>query len=370
MKIALAHDFLTVYGGAERVLKELHLMYPEAPIFTAVADPTLVAKHFPKADIRTSWLNNSWRRRINQIFLMNMPRAIESLDFTGFNVVLSSSGAFAHGIITGPETHHICYCHSPMRYAWDWHAEFLRERGLDKGWLKPFIANTMMNKLRTWDAISASRVDTWIANSLTVQARIKHYYRADSVVINPPVDTDFFDPAKLEPGVKRGEHALTVSRLSVTKKIDHMIGACAAAKLPLRIAGTGDDAPFRQMATSLKADVTFLGEIGEEEKRTALAEASIFLFAAEDDFGIAPVEAMAMGTPVIAFGKGGATETVVHGSTGLLYPEHTAEALADAIEQWQKHGLKGSAESIRHHALKFSTEKFRKAIEELVGKHA
>jgi glycosyltransferase involved in cell wall biosynthesis len=368
MKIALAHDFLTVYGGAERVLKAFHELYPDAPIFTAVADPELVKKHFPNADVRTSWLQNSWRKKVNVIFLLSMPRAMESLDFTGFDVVLSSSGAFAHGIITGPDTRHITYCHSPMRYAWDWHAEFLEEKGMSQGWLRPLATNQAMSELRLWDAISASRADAWIANSKTVQGRIRHFYRLDSQVITPPVETEYFSPDKLKSPVERGNHMFSISRISTAKKIDHMIAACHKADVPLRVAGAGDDTWFRQYAEKLGAKVEFLGTISEEQKRIELASAKAFLFPAEDDFGIAPVEAMAMGTPVIAFGKGGATETVVEGETGHFYYEPTIEGLTKGIQEFLDMPAIDSART-RACAEKFSRAAFDKAIRTAVEKH-
>lgn len=370
MKIALVHDFLTVYGGAERVLKEFHLLFPEAPIFTGVADARLVKEHFPNATVRTSWLQRSWKRRINPIFLLNLPKAMESFDFTGYEVVLSSSGAFAHGVITGPYTRHISYCHSPMRYAWDWHAEFLREKGFAHGWLKPFIANQAMSNLRLWDAVSSKRVDTWIANARTVHDRIAKYYRAESTVIFPPVDTDYFDSKKLGEVPERGPHVLSVSRLSSAKKIDQIIRACHQANVPLRIAGAGDEQWLKAIAADLEANVTFLGEVSEEVKRRELAAASAFIFASEDDFGIAPVEAMAMGTPVIAFGKGGATETVLDGTTGLLYPEQSVDSLAATLERFRERGVKGSAEGIRKQALRFGNEEFRAKIRSVVEQHA
>jgi glycosyltransferase involved in cell wall biosynthesis len=368
MKIALAHDFLTVYGGAERVLKAFHELYPEAPIYTAVADPELVQKHFPQADVRTSWLQHSWRKKVNVVFLLTMPRAMESFDFSGYDVVLSSSGAFAHGIITGPDTYHLCYCHSPMRYAWDWHAEFLEEKGMSKGWLRPLATNQAMSGLRLWDAVSANRVDRWIANSQTVQARIKQFYRQDSQLINPPVETDYFDPAKLEEPTSRGDHMFSISRISTAKRIDHMIAACKKAGVPLRIAGAGDDAWFKAYAAKLQADVVFLGPISEEEKRHELASAKAFLFPAEDDFGIAPVEAMAMGTPVIAFGKGGATETVVEGETGHFYYEATADGLAKGIEEFLKLPPLDEA-IIRARAEQFSRHTFDQKIRQAVEAH-
>ncbi len=369
MKIALIHDFLNVYGGAERVLKELHILYPKAPIYTATADPKLIAEHFPDAIIHTSPLQHSWKRKVNALFLLNVPEAIESFNLTGYDVVISSSGAYSHGVITGPDTYHISYCHSPMRYVWDWHAEFLEEKGLNKGWLKPFIANQAFSKLRMWDAISAKRVDQWVANSKTVANRIAQYYRTESKIIYPPVDTVYFDPALIEK-TKRGIQVFTVSRLTSAKKIDQIILACAEAHVPLHIAGTGDESWLRKIVADCKADVTFLGAVSEEVKRQELANASAFIFASEDDFGIAPVEAMAMGTPVIAFGKGGATETVLDGVTGLLYADQTVGCLAETLAVFRQKGVSGTPERIRTQALKFSTEKFANGIKELVDHHA
>jgi glycosyltransferase involved in cell wall biosynthesis len=255
-----------------------------------------------------------------------------------------------------------------MRYAWDWHAEFGEVRGFHKNWLTSWIFEQGMHKTRLWDAISAKRVDVWIANAVTVQNRIKKYYRADAEVINPPVDTDYFDPSQLVTIPERKHQALMVSRISLSKGIEQGIRACHAAGMPLRIAGRGDSAPFEQLAKTLGADAVFLGPISDEEKRVELAEAACFLFPAEDDFGIAPVEAMAMGTPVVGLGKGGLTETVVDGKTGILYTEPTDEALTAALQSLDHHSF--DPVIIRTQALKFSTEHFRTAITNLVKKHA
>lgn len=368
MRIALIHDFLTVFAGAERVLKVFHELYPEAPIYVAVTDEAIVQKHFPNATVHTSPLQNSWKRKINPLFLASLPEAIESFDVTSYDLVLSSSGAFAHGVITGPDTTHICYCHSPMRYAWDWHAEFAAERGLHSTPMKTFLYEQSLSKIRLWDAVSAKRVDVWIANAKTVEARIKKYYRADSQVIFPPVDTEYFDPAKLEK-IEKGSHAFAISRLTTSKRIDQIIRACHVAGIPLRLAGAGDDSWCRAIAEELKADVTFLGEISEEAKRQELAEAGCFVFAAEDDFGIAPVEALAMGTPVVALGKGGATETVIPGKNGWLYPEATVESLTQALHTFKKEGAPAAPEEIRKTALRFSSETFEAAIKKAIETH-
>lgn len=365
-RIALVHDFLTVFAGAERVLKAFHELYPEAPIYTMFADSAVVAKHFPNATIVTSRLQRSMFRSRPWLLLPWMPQAVESFDLKDFDVVLSSSGAFSHGVITHPETTHICYCHSPMRYVWDWHAEYLDEKGIRSPFTL-FFANQMLSKLRMWDAVSAKRVDRWIANSKTVAGRIEHYYRAKAEVIYPPVDTEFFDATKADASPLSEPYIITVSRLSKNKRVHHMVAAAAKTNTHLVIGGDGAERQsLEQYAQKLSAKVTFLGNISEETKRTYIAGSQAFLFAAEDDFGIAPVEALALGIPVIAFGKGGATESVQNGKNGYLYPEASSSSLAEALQMLLKDWVSMNPEKIRQSSLAFSTETFAKQIQEAV----
>lgn len=365
MKIALIHDFLLAYAGAERVLEALYRLFPEAPIYTVLADQKVIAKHFPKAQVITSSLQRSWIRHKPQLLLPFIPQAIESFDLNSYDLVISSSGAFSHGIITGPDTLHISYCHSPMRYAWDWHHEYLAEKGIQGG-VTYFFAEMVLSRLRIWDKVSANRVDHWLANSKTVQARIKQYYRDESTVVYPPVDTDFFDPSLVKE-LKKGEYAVTVSRLTPNKRIDLMIEACATAKIPLHIAGDGSNlASLEKLAQKHSGVVHFLGAVSEEQKRQLIAESSCFLFAAEDDFGIAPVEALALGIPVIAFGKGGATETVQDGKTGYFFMEPTGESLSKALARFKNEGVAYSPAEIRQSALPFNREHFLAAIRRFI----
>ena len=360
-EIALVHDFLFTFGGAEQVLLAFHELYPEAPIHTLFAEPRIVQKYFPNARIITSPLQRSWLRSRPHLLLTRMPQAIEWFDFSGYEVVLSSSGAFSHGVITGPETTHVCYCHSPMRYAWDYHREYLGEMGI-RGGLALGLAEQVLSGIRIWDSVAAERVDRWLSNGRTVSGRIKKFYGKESTVVYPPVNTDFFDPSLVTQTQRQG-HLLTVSRLTKNKRVDLAIKACAAANLPLHIAGAGkEEASLRKLARSLQAEVTFLGRIDEVAKRQALAEARGFIFAAEDDFGIAPVEALSMGTPVIALGKGGATETIQHGANGRLFGEPTVQALQEELLSFTKHGVSLSAAEIRATALRFSSERFKKEI--------
>jgi len=365
-KVALVHDFLTVFAGGERVLLALHKLFPEAPIYTMFADPTLVQRFFPKAEIHTSPLQKSLLKKRPWLLLTRMPKAVESYDLSQYDLVISSSGAFSHGVITGPATTHISYCHSPMRYAWDWHAEYLREKGITSAFAQ-FFANTTLNRLRLWDAVSAKRVDHWLANSKTVATRIATFYKAPSTVVYPPVDTTFFDPSLIKKPTKKSYY-LSVCRLSKNKRVDQMIRAVAATGDTPWVGGDGAEYDRLQaLASELKAKVHFLGKLSETDKRTALAGAKAFLFAAEDDFGIAPVEALAMGTPVIALGKGGACETVENGKTGILYDYATPEALASALKQFDAKGVTANPATIRASTLRFSTEHFNQSILEVIS---
>ena len=362
MKIALLHDFIgTGTGGAERVLAEFHGLFPDAPVYTAYAERSATDKLIPGADIRTSSLQKSRLRNRPEYVLLRMPQAIEEFDFNQFDVLLSSSGAYSHGAITGPDTFHLCYCHSPMRYAWDWHAEYLNARAGNG--MARFVAEGAMSRLRIWDAVSAKRVDRWIANSQTVAARISHFYRQPATVIYPPVDTAFFDPA-LAAATPDKPYAVSVSRLSGTKRLDWAIAAAKQAGIDLVIAGEGPDRPrLERLADS---SVRFAGNVTESEKRDLLAGASCFLFPAEDDFGIAPVEALAMGVPVVAFGKGGATEYVMDGKNGMVFPEPDTISFGDVLSRFVSDGVSMDKGEIRTTALAFSAERFRTQITQAV----
>jgi glycosyltransferase involved in cell wall biosynthesis len=365
-KIALVHDFLFTYGGAERVLHALHQMYPEAPIYTLLAEPEIVAAHFPKATVYTSSLQRSPLRSKPAWLVAAMPKAIEEFDLSAFDTVISSSGAFSHGIITGPHTRHISYCHSPMRYVWDWHAEYIAEKGMSTPFRK-FLAEQVLSKLRIWDYVASKRVDMWIANSSVVQQRIRKFYGQESQIIHPPVDTDFFDPEKAVSDTKE-RHVITASRLSSYKKIDQMIEACSACDIPLKIIGSGTERQrLENLAVSRKAQVTFLGSTSEEEKRNLIAGSNCFLFAAEDDFGIAPVEALSLGIPVLAYGRGGAVEYVINGVNGYLYNEQTSRALTESLSLFLEKGVQSSSNEIRESALRFSLRNFQKAIAKVVA---
>jgi glycosyltransferase involved in cell wall biosynthesis len=364
-KIALVHDFLFTYGGAERVLSIFCTLFPEAPVYTLLADPAVVAKHFPNTTIITSPLQRSFLHSKPSLLIAAMPQAIESFSFEGYDLILSSSGAFSHAAITGPDTMHICYCHSPMRYAWDWHSEYLTERGLTK--LPRFLAEMVISRIRVWDTFSALRPDHWIANSANVQARLQRYYGVESAVIHPPVDTHFFDPAHITLDATRPAYAVTASRLSAYKHIDWMIEAAADTKFPLVVIGDGSQRnALEKLAKKLNAPVTFVGKVSDLVLRETIGHASCFLFASEDDFGISPVEALSMGIPVIAYGKGGALETVRAEKNGLLFMQPTAESLTSALTLFLSKGVQYVPSQIRQSALMFSTEQFVTKIKQVV----
>lgn len=364
IRIAIVHDFLQNFRGGERTLQALHELFPEAPIYTLLADPKIVAEHFPKATVIPSYLQKSIWRNYRQLLLSRFPQAIESFDFSDFDMVISSSAAFSHGIITGPETYHICYCHSPMRYAWDWHHEYLVEKNLDTG-LKGILVRSVIKKLRFWDAIAAKRVDYWIANSETVKERITKYYRADSRVIYPPVDVTYIQESA--PRIKEEDYALTVSWLSPYKRVDLLIKACHQLKLPLVVIGKGEqEDALRALAKQLGADVTMVTDADDGTKRSYLQHARCFLFAAEDDFGIAPIEALAAGIPVIAFAKGGTGETIRPGKDGELFATLNVQEVAEKIKQVLDNSDEYPANSLRARAEHFSRERFQAQITALI----
>lgn len=368
--VALVHDFLLTFAGAERVLKELSLIFPEAPIYTLLHNPEVSSRHFPGVNIIPSKLQKSWLKRWPQLLLGKMPQAVEEFDFSSYDLVISSSGAFSHGIITGPDTFHLCYCHSPMRYVWDWHNEYLREKGIKTGSFSSFLTELLLSRIRLWDSVSAKRVDSWVANSTTVAGRIQKFYRQESEVVYPPVDTEFLDPAKLKSPHSTVPYAVTVSRLTANKRIHLLIEACAQEKLLFKVIGSGGELiNLQRAAKKVNADVQFLGNLSEEEKREVVGRASCFLFAAEDDFGIAPVEALSLGVPVIAFARGGTGETVQHGKNGRLFSTPDPAAIRQEIASYLKDGVSLKPEAIRASALPFSRKEFAQQIRNLT-RHA
>jgi glycosyltransferase involved in cell wall biosynthesis len=353
MKVALVHDYLNQMGGAERVVMALHEIFPNAPIYTSIYAPERVDPAFQRMDIRTSFLQKfPLVKKHHQPFLPFYPFAIERLDLRGYDLVLSSSSAFAKGVITRPETMHICYCHTPMRWCWNYDEYVEREQlGRIAGSVLPFL----ITGLRVWDQTSAMRVDHFIANSPIVADRIKKYYRRDAVVIPPPVEAKRFP---FDPSTTPEDYFLIVSRLVPYKRIDLAIEACNRLQLPLVISGDGRDLEALQRLAG--PTIRFLGRLSDREVLHYYTHCRAFLFPGDEDFGITPLEAQAAGRPVIAYGAGGALASIIDGVTGMFFREQTVDSLAAALATFDARQF--NSESIRNHALEFDTPRFQRRI--------
>lgn len=356
MKIALTADWLVTIAGAERVLMQLHRLYPDAPIFTSVARPHVLGT-LQNADIRCSKLEH-WYLLLgrHQWLLPWMPRAMESHDLRGYDVILSSSHAVAKGILPPKNALHLCYCHTPMRYAWEMEEQYLEDFKIPSR-LRPYIRR-QLSKIRRWDMTTAKRVDIFFANSSTTKERIARMYNRDSMIIPPPVHERFFS-VPLAKKDSTQEYYLAVGRFVPYKRFDMLITLANDQKLPLWIVGDGQDsARLRKMAGPT---VRFLGKVNDDELPLLYANAKALLFPQHEDAGIVLLEAHACGTPVIAFQAGGALDAMVEGKTGVFFLEQTPHSLHGAIKvfanrQWER-------ESIRIHAAQYSAERFCNRIQ-------
>jgi glycosyltransferase involved in cell wall biosynthesis len=356
-KIALVFDWMTTNGGAEKVNAVLHKMFPQAPIFTSVFNPETV-KGFEKAAITTSFIQNlPFAKSKHQLYLSLMPYAYESFDLSSYDIVISSSHACAKGVITKPETMHICYCHTPMRYAWDnWHS-YIREYKMNP--ILKSCAKKSMHKIRMWDRLSADRVDHFVANSETTKKRISKYYRRDSAIIHPMIDCKKFYISKETKG-----YFLAVGRLIPYKKFDLIIEAFNQIGLPLKIVGEGISE--RELVNSAKGNIEFLGNIDDKNLQKIYSECEALIFPQVEDFGITTLEAMASGRPVIAFNQGGATDTVIEKETGIFFNKQTPESLIGAIETYQKNKDKFDPKAIKKHAQSFDQEEFENKLNKYI----
>ncbi len=353
MKVALVHDYLNQMGGAERVVMALHEIFPDAPIYTSIYDPQRVDPAFQQMDVRTSFMQKlPLVKKHHQPFLPLYPFAMENLDLRGYDLVLSSSSAFGKGVLTRPETTHICYCHTPMRWCWNYD-EYVEREHLGK--VSRSVLPLLITGLRIWDQTSAMRVDEFIANSPVVAERIKKYYRRDAVVIPPPVEADRF---QFDPTTRPEDFFLILSRLVPYKRIDLAIEACNALQLPLVIIGKGRDKERLQHLAG--PTIRFLGGLSDDEVLSYLARCRAFLFPGEEDFGITPLEAQASGRPVIAYGAGGALASVVDGVTGVFFHEQTVESLSKALASFDPRTF--DPEVIHNHALEFDKPRFQRRI--------
>lgn len=359
MKIALVHDYLVQYGGAERVLECFTEIYPEAHIYTIMHDKKLMHGVFENKKIHTSFLQNfPLARKRHRIFPLLMPSAIEQFDFSKYDVVLSDSSSYAKGIITSHDTLHICYMHTPMRYAWDDCQKYTDDFGL------PVVIKKMvpffMNYIRLWDSVSAHRVDKFIANSKFVAKRIKKYYKKEATIINPPVNADNFYVENDES--KRGDYFLMVGRLIAYKRHDIAIEAFNKLGLPLKIIGRGPE--LNKLKKIAGENIEFLGRVDDNDLPKYYANCKAFIFPQEEDFGIVAIEAMAAGRPLIAYKGGDIVEHMEEGRTGVFIEKQTSEDVIRAIEKFQKGSFDGNY--IRGKSLRFNKDIFKKKIREYV----
>ncbi len=359
MKIALVHDYLIQYGGAERVLECFTEIFPHAHIYTIVYDKDVMHGVFENKKIHTSFLQKfPLAKKRHRLFPMLMPSAIEQFDFSKYDVVLSDSSSYAKGIITGPETTHICYMHTPMRYAWDDCQKYTDDFGFPK-----FIKRTIpffMNFVRIWDSVSAERVDKFIANSNFVAKRISKYYRKKSRVINPPVAVDnFYVENNSE---KRGSYFLMVGRLIAYKRHDIVIEAFNRLGLSLKIIGRGPE--MKRLQKMAKSNIEFLGRVDDASLPKYYANCKAFIFPQEEDFGIVAIEAMASGRPLIAYRGGDIAEHMEEGKIGIFFEKQRAGDVVTAVKKFRSEDF--DENYIRSKSLKFDREIFKKKIKEFV----
>jgi glycosyltransferase involved in cell wall biosynthesis len=358
MRIALVHDYLVQCGGAEKVLECFCEIFPYAPIYTIVYDKNLMHGMFDNKNIRTSYLQKiPFAPTRHRIFPPLMPMAIEQFDFSDYDIVLSDSSAYSKGIITNPETLHICYMHTPMRYAWDdchkYTTDFYFPTFIKK--IVPFF----MNYIRVWDRVSANRPDKIIANSNFIARRIKKYYKRDSLVINPPITLDnFYINEKTE------DYFLMVGRLMAYKRFDIAIEAFNELKLPLKILGHGPE--IKRLKKIAGPTIEFLGRVDDKELSHCFSSCKAFIFPQEDDFGIVAIEAMASGRPLIAYRGGDIPEHIEEGKTGIFFENQTREDIIEAIRRFKASDYDSSY--IRNKALKFDKKKFKNKIKDYVEK--
>jgi glycosyltransferase involved in cell wall biosynthesis len=357
MKVAVVHDWLVTYAGAERVLEEILHVFPQADLFAVVdflgEEDRFFVQHKP---VRTTFIQNLPRARKNyRTYLPLMPLAIEQHDLSDYDLVISSSHAVAKGVITGPDQLHIAYVHSPIRYAWDLQHQYLRESGLNRG-VKRGMASILLHYMRLWDTRTANGVDAFVANSEFIARRINKVYGRSADVIYPPVRVDEFTLSE-----KKEDFFLTASRMVPYKRIDLIVEAFSGMpEKKLVVIGDGPD--FEKIKKKSGSNVTLLGYQPFKVMKEYMQRAKAFVFAAEEDFGIIPVEAQACGTPVIAFGKGGSLETVqglaAEEPTGIFFLKQEVGGLKEAVRSFEEKIHLFSPSACRKNALRFSNERF------------
>ena len=351
MRVALVHDWLNQSGGAEDVLAALARIFPAAPIYTSIYAPERVSAAFRERDVRVSWADRlPGIHRQQQRYLLAFPFAFRGFDLSGYDIILSNKSGFCHGVRKPSGVKHICYCLTPTRYVWDLPGYLEQERFHPA---LPTLMRPLMGWLQRWDRSAADGIDHFVAISSAVQRRIARFYGRDSVIIHPPVDTDRFRPSE-----QKGDYFLVVSRLIPYKRIDLAVQACTRLNLPLIVAGDGRDrARLEALAGPM---VQFVGRVPEADLPDLMARCRAFIFPGREDFGIAPVQAMASGRPVTAFAAGGALDYVQAGRTGVLFEEQSLHSLTEAL-----HGFADDAfdeGEIREEAMRFDRGEFESRL--------
>jgi glycosyltransferase involved in cell wall biosynthesis len=353
LRLAFVVSWLNQYGGAERVLEAAHALFPDAPVYTSMYDPAVMPRAYRTWDIRVSFMNRlPFVYRRHQLFLPFYRYAFESFDLSGYDVILSITSAFAHGVKKPQGARHICYCLTPARFLWQYD-EYVQNEAVN-GIARRLLPG-LVSSLRAWDKRAAMQVDEFIAISHEVQKRIAGCYGRDACLIYPPVDVSSFHIA---PPQDVGDYFLIISRLIPYKRIDLAIEAFNRTGLPLLIAGDGRDRA--RLEALAKPNVKFLGRVSDAERLDLMARCKAFVFPGVEDFGITPLEANAAGRPVVAFGGGGALDTIVEGMNGMLFHSPTADALAECLHRFDADAF--DAEQIRRHAEKFDTRVFQSAL--------
>lgn len=352
MRVAIVHYWLLSMRGGEKVVEALCELFPDADVFTHVYDPNGVSEVIRKHSVRTTFIEQlPWAKRLYQAYLPLMPMALEQLDLSGYDLVISSESGPAKGVIVPASTTHICYCHTPMRYLWEMYHEYRRNAGMVTRWMM----GPMAHYLRLWDVVAASRVDHFIANSEHVAGSIRRYYRRSSEVIPPPVDVDAFTPSN-----DRGDFYLFLGQLVDYKRADLAVEAFNEMGEKLVVIGNGKN--LRTLRRLAGSTVTVLGWQPAHVVKDYYSRCRALVFPGREDFGIVPVEAMASGRPVIAYARGGATETVVDGVTGVLFAKQTAGGLIEAVRRFEREESNFVVQRIVEHARRFDRRRFKEAM--------
>ena len=361
MKVAIVHYWLVRMRGGEKVLEAICELYPDADIFTHVVNPAKISETINNHAISTTFINNlPWSRTHYQNYLPLMPIALEQLDLSEYDLIISSESGPAKGVITRPDALHICYCHTPMRYVWDMYHEYLNRQNI----FKRLLMRPLLHYMRGWDFRSAARVDHFICNSNYVAQRVKKFYRRESTVIYPPVDTKNFSP---ELNIEEGDqdYYLLLGQLVRYKKADVAIQAFNDLGKKLLVIGTGEQLPeLKKIANS---NIEFLGWQNEEKIALHLRSCKALIFPGIEDFGIVPLEAMASGTPVIAYAKGGALETVVDQTTGILFDDQSAAGLSKAVARFETLEAQFDKKALVRHAQGFSKSRFKREMSAFIN---